>query len=105
MQQRRQDHMKAVREAYSAATKYDPTWYKAWHALASSHFAAVKYYKERMRILREEERTNIQRQQAQMQLPLTTHSPQVVLSQASPSQSSESELEMRNIRTKRLVVL
>lgn len=80
--------MKAVREAYLAATKYDPTWYKAWHALASSHFAAVKYYKERTRVFREEERASIQRQQAQMQLPLAAHSPQVM----SPSQSPESEL-------------
>ncbi|XP_014662370.1 PREDICTED: serine/threonine-protein kinase mTOR-like [Priapulus caudatus] len=32
---------------YAAATEHDPTWYKAWHALAYMNYEAVLFYKNR----------------------------------------------------------
>ncbi|XP_058788970.1 serine/threonine-protein kinase mTOR isoform X2 [Phymastichus coffea] len=35
----------AVLLYYAAATKHDPSWYKAWHAFAYTNFEAVLFYK------------------------------------------------------------
>lgn len=34
-----------VLEYYSAATSYDPSWYKAWHSWAYMNFETVLFYK------------------------------------------------------------
>ncbi|XP_046427062.1 serine/threonine-protein kinase mTOR [Neodiprion fabricii] len=35
----------AVLSYYAAATKHDPSWYKAWHAFAYTNFETVLFYK------------------------------------------------------------
>lgn len=39
------DSIPQVLQFYSAATEFDPNWYKAWHALAYINFEAVLFYK------------------------------------------------------------